>query len=146
VTGNIDTTSDLYKIFHRASTRNLLYLQTRVAALQQKQIKFDQEYYKFRIKNLDSRFHAEDEILDNFFSPSKKHIHVRLDGLEGSRNNSPLGLPSLPQDLSWGPVSDRGFRTTSCCTESAPPSIYSNMAAFRSFLEPLTDSANHLPK
>jgi hypothetical protein len=264
VTGNIDTASDLYTVFHRSSTRNLLYLQTRVAALQQKQIKFDQEDYKFRIKNWDSRFHDEDDILDNFFSPSndllqefkkrleslellevevskweesirlhelgriinvnspaeevihrvpdgnpvvgdsiqqpdatappvipgdtveargedispqpntsqtiaiahfqpanegvssgssgKRHrfrgfrkagtqesssvelgdlgsasveqtsvqtepnafdevyadIHVRLDGLEGSRNNSPLRLPSLPQDLSWGPVSDRG--------------------------------------
>jgi hypothetical protein len=269
VTGNIDTTSDLYKVFHRASTRNLLYLQTRVAALQQKQIKFDQEDYKFRIKNWDSRFHVEDEILDNFFSPSKEllqelkkrleslellevevskweesirlrelgriinvdspteeaihrvpdgnpvvgdsiqqpdttappvihgdtveasgedispqrnpsqtiaiahfqpandgvssgpnekrhwfrcfrkegtqesssvelgdlgsasveqtsvqtepnafdevyiDIHVHLDGLEGSRNNSPLGLPSLPQDLSWGPVSDRGPQVSS---------------------------------
>jgi hypothetical protein len=40
-------------------------------------------------------------------------IHDRLDSLEGSRNSSHLGIPSLPQDLSWCPVSDRGPQVSS---------------------------------
>ena len=72
--GNSDTASDLYKVFHRSSTRNLLYLQTRVAALKQKQNNFDQEDYEFCIKNWDSRFHDEDDILDSASSPSRELV------------------------------------------------------------------------
>jgi hypothetical protein len=83
--GNSDAASDLYKVFHRSSTRNLLYLQTRVAALNQKQNNFDQEDYEFCIENWDSRFHDEDDILDNVFSPSREllqELKKRLESLE----------------------------------------------------------------
>jgi hypothetical protein len=80
-----DKASDLYKIFHRSSNRNLLYLQTRVASLERKQHEFDREDYRFRIKDWGTHFKSEDEALDNYSSPRReilKQLEDRLEVLE----------------------------------------------------------------
>jgi len=190
VTGNIDKASDIFKTFHRSSTRNLLYLQSRVAALQEKQARFDQADYNYRLRassttalksdtdlfNLvfDSSSGAFDAIWERLKllesiephikdyerslpspstsvaqvddiakreSPSESEQQAHsgevngtatgallhsdegvlsqytrcidiLSRLENNRNSSQK-LPPLPQDLFWGPVSDRSPRIIS---------------------------------
>jgi hypothetical protein len=181
VTGNCDKASDVYKAFHRSSTRNLLHLQTRVAAIEAKQSELDSEDFKFGLFDCDTEFKScfsltEDnleqlnsrlldlesieaeirsweclksqsklksqrEIVNNTrasiensdatkstnYEQDKAHmsdqrrIHIkerakrineRLTKLENFRNNSPR-FPPLPQDLFWGPVTDRGPRPSS---------------------------------
>jgi hypothetical protein len=171
-----DTGSGIYKLFHKSSTRNLLYLQSRVAALQAKQGEFDQEDYEICVKPLSNRsaslnknrpawvdhhFRATPEAIADIrssirvlqsahrsifpeFVPqssSGEHqahsshpgatrgnghgdgnesrvglsdirtsftqIHEQLENLEQSCDNPLSKYPRLPQDLFWGPVTDR---------------------------------------
>jgi len=187
VTGNSDKASDIFKVFHRSSTRNLLYLQSRVAALQEKQTCFDREDYKYRLKQTYAEVKDSDaDLINLYYQPSKENldylwerlnsltplsnelhksarssnnplysvqgggttehthptaasipnevaaisginihqeteapatqyakIHAALETLEHGLRNSTRKLPSLPQDLFWGPVTDRGPRIAS---------------------------------
>ena len=67
VTGNNDKVSDVYKVFHRSSTRNLLYLQSRVAALQDRQARFDREDYRYRLPDCDAK-------ISEVFTPSRTNV------------------------------------------------------------------------
>jgi hypothetical protein len=150
ITGNIDETSDVFKIFQRSAVRNLLYLQSRVAALQAKQARFDLEDYNSCRREYDLN------LFDTYFGASQKNfedLEIRLAYLEGylkedanksgnSTSNGTAPEPGnatvqdiepnksvflrmherllkleegriLPQDLFWGPVSDRGPRIMS---------------------------------
>jgi hypothetical protein len=139
ITANNDKASDVFNVFHRSAIRNLFYLQSRVAALQIKQQRFDLEDYRLCGEGYDA------DIFRTYFEPSDENIEcleARLAKLEEqlkmnvNKNESETSRTTevrllkihsrlldlenpgkqpieLPQDLCWGPVSDRGPRSTS---------------------------------
>jgi hypothetical protein len=147
ITAHNEKTSDVFNVFHRSAIRNMFYLQSRVAALQTKQQRFDLEDYRFCGEGYDP------DIFCTYFEPSDQNLQALEDRLanleehlkgnvneEGNRASgmttqfettlemnkarlskiherlldleNPRKQPiALPQDLSWGPVSDRGPRS-----------------------------------